>query len=363
MKNPFKFGTVVDEPYFINRKKEIGKVQSVLGSENHLILMSPRRFGKSSLIYKAVSNLDRPVIATDMQLVTGPADFSAQILKRIYRLWPAEKLKQHIKKFRVVPSLALNPVTGNIDVSFMPLADHLPLLEDVLNLAEKLSTERRKIIMIFDEFQDAKRIHPDLLHQMRAIIQRHKMVNYVFLGSQESLIREIFQKKKSPFYHFGIVMNLSKISAAEFREFLKAGFRDLCRDADALADEIIAVTKCHPYYTQQLAFTVWEKAALKSESEELVSEAVREQLLIHDMDYERIWTGFNTTDRKMLLGISLSELQPLSDAFNRAWNTGAPSTAFSSLKRLMTDGFVIKTDRYEIDDPFFSRWLAERRER
>lgn len=363
MKNPFKFGTVVDEPFFINRKREIEKVQSVLGSENHLILMSPRRFGKSSLIYKAVSNLDRPVIATDMQLVTGPADFSAQILKRIYRLWPAEKLKQHIKKFRIIPTLSLNPVTGNIDVSFMPLTDHLPPLEDVLNLAEKISSERKKIIMIFDEFQDATRIHPDLLHQMRAIIQHHKMVNYVFLGSQESLIREIFQKKKSPFYHFGIVMNLLKIDANEFRKFLTAGFGNLCSNAGSVADEIITVTKCHPYYTQQLAFTVWEKAILKSESSELVSEAVREQLLIHDMDYERIWVNFNTTDRKMLLGLSLSELQPLSDAFNQAWNIGAPSTAFSSLKRLITSGFVIKTDRYEIDDPFFSRWLAARRER
>ncbi len=72
MKNPFKFGTIVDEPYFINRKKEIAKVLSLLGSENHLVVISPRRFGKSSLIFKTVKMVNRPVIAVDMQLVTSP---------------------------------------------------------------------------------------------------------------------------------------------------------------------------------------------------------------------------------------------------------------------------------------------------
>jgi AAA+ ATPase superfamily predicted ATPase len=52
MKNPFKFGTIVDEPYFTNRTNEIKKVKSILESENHLIIIGPRRFGKSSQIQK-----------------------------------------------------------------------------------------------------------------------------------------------------------------------------------------------------------------------------------------------------------------------------------------------------------------------
>ena len=363
MKNPFKFGTIVDEPYFINRKKEMEKVKSVLASENHLVMISPRRFGKSSLIFKTVKPLNRPVVAVDIQLVTSPADLTAQILKRIYRFYPSEKLKQHIKKFRVIPTLSLNPVTGSIDVSFMPEASYVPILEDVLNLAEKVSTAKRKIIMVFDEFQDAKKTDADLLQHMRAIMQHHRMINYVFLGSQESLIREIFQKKKSPFYHFGLVMNLSKIEAKEFRQFLSDGFSNICQNPGSIADKILAVTKCHPHYTQQLAFTVWERASSQPDEAVMVSEAVNELITTHDTDYERIWLNFNRTDRKMLLGISMSELPPLSDAFNRMWGVGASSTAFSSLKRLMSSGFIIKTDKYELDDPFFSKWLRERRER
>lgn len=363
MKNPFKFGTIVEEPYFINRKKEIEKVISLLGSDNHLVVISPRRFGKSSLIGMAVKDLGRPVIAIDLQLVTSPADLAAQILKRIYRFFPAEKLKRYLKGFRVVPTLSLNPVSGAVDVSFMPGTPYLPVLEDVLNLAERVSTEKKKIIMIFDEFQDAVKIDTSLISFMRAIMQHHKMINYVFLGSQESLIRGIFEKKKSPFYHFGMVMNLSKIDIKEFMVFLKKGFSKLFDNADAVAEEILFVTKGHPYYTQQLAFTVWERAALKKGEAGLVSEAVNELIMMHDMDYERIWLNFNRTDRKMLLGLALSDLQPLSDAFNREWNIGASSTAFSSIKRLMASGFVIKTNKYELDDPFFTRWLRGRRER
>lgn len=364
MKNPFKFGTVVDDPFFINRKKEIEKVTSFLSGENHLVLISPRRMGKSSLIHKAVSSLGRPVIALDMQLMTGPADLAAQMLRRIYRIFPQARLKQHLKRFRIIPQLSLNPTTGSIDVSFMPGSASLPILEDVLNLAEKLSTEKKKLIIVFDEFQEARRLDENLLNQLRAIMQHHKMINYVFLGSQESLIREVFQKKKSPFYHFGMVMYLKKIDIGEFSQYLKLGFNGLHDDPGRIAGEILEVTRGHPYYTQQLAFTVWEMAISdRGLSDKHVDDAVRELVRVHDMDYERIWMSFISTDRKVLLGLSISEQQPLTAGFMRTWDLSAASTVFSSLKRLMNGGYVIKTDRYELDDPFFRRWIKERRER
>lgn len=364
MKNPFKFGTVVDDPFFINRKKEIARVTSFLSGENHLVLISPRRMGKSSLIRKAVSLLDRPVIALDMQLMTSPADLAAQMLRRIYRFYPHARLKQHLKGFRVIPQLSLNPVTGGIDVSFMPGVSSLPILEDVLNLAEKLSTEKKKLIVVFDEFQEARRLDENLLNQLRAIMQNHKMINYVFLGSQESLIREVFQKKKSPFYHFAMVMHLEKIDAGEFTEFLKSGFTGIHGEPGIVAGEVLSVTRGHPYYTQQLAFTAWEvMVSGRGHSASVIDDAVRELIMMHDMDYERIWLGFNSTDRKVLLGLSMSEQQPLTIDFMRKWDLNASSTVFSSLRRLMTGGYVVKTDKYELDDPFFSRWIRERRER
>jgi len=119
-KNPFKFGTIVEEPYFTNRKNEINKVKSVLNSDNHLIIISPRRFGKTSLIKKVTNSINRPSIYLDLQLITNTEDLATQLLKRVYRSFPFEKLKQHIKKFRILPNISINPLNNEIDISFRP---------------------------------------------------------------------------------------------------------------------------------------------------------------------------------------------------------------------------------------------------
>jgi hypothetical protein len=359
--NPFKFGSIVDDQYFTNRTNEIERVKSIIGSQNHLIIISPRRFGKSSLIMKVTGQLDRPVIAIDMQLITSTTDLAAQILKRIYRIFPFEKVRQLVQHFRIIPTITLNPVSNQVEVAFLPDSSNLPLLEDVLNLMEKLSTERKKLLVIFDEFQETRRIDADLMRQLRSVMQQHKLINYVFLGSQESLIKEIFEKKKSPFYHFGMIIQLGKIPEAEFIDYLEKSLAQ--DDAANLAKQIVSYTRCHPYYTQQLAFVVWDKCNPDYLSGTPVQDAVKDLIAMHDMDYERWWMALNKTDKKLMIGLSFSGIAPLSEAFYRKYNIGASSTAFSSIKRLMGNGYINKVDnKYEMDDPFFSQWLKERRE-
>ncbi len=361
-KNPFKFGSIVNEPHFINRTKEMEKVISVLNSENHLVLISPRRYGKSSLVFKVVKELKRPLIALDLQLITSAPDLAAQLLRRIYREFPFERIRQYVKHFRIIPTISVNPVTNEVDVSFQPGSNSPAVLEDVLNLMEKLSKKNNRLIVVFDEFQELANIDAGLLHQFRSVMQHHQKINYVLLDSQESLMKEIFEKKKSPFYHFGLLMNLEKIPYKEFYEFLSEKLKSILEDYNKVSESILTVSGCHPYYTQQLAWVVWEKAAKGEDPENLPEDAVQELIRTHDMDYERIWMNFNKSDRKMLIGLSFSGLSPLSEMFLREFNLGATSTAFSALKRLAQSGYVIKTDsRYEIDDPFFKMWITQRR--
>ena len=361
--NPFKFGSIVDEPYFTDRIHEMEQVKSIVSSQNHLIIISPRRFGKSSLIMKVANQLNRPVIALDMQLVTGTNDLAAQLLKRIYRIFPFEKVRQFVQYFRIIPTITHNPVNNQVEVAFLPDSSHLPILEDVLNLMEKLSSNKKKLLIIFDEFQEIKRISPDLIFQLRAIIQHHKQLNYIFLGSQESLIKEIFEKKKSPFYHFGMILQLGKIPMTDFLEYLETRLEPVTENALVTAREIIDYTGCHPYYTQQLAFVVWDKCNQTSFIENPVSEGADDLIAMHDIDYERWWMALNKTDKKFLIGLSISGNSPLSESFYRKHDIGASSTAFSSLKRLMENGYINKAgNKYEIDDPFFCQWLKQRRE-
>lgn len=364
--NPFKFGSVVDGPYFTNRLKELDFVHNLLKSKNHLILISPRRYGKTSLVYKATTHLGRPVIAIDLQIVTSTNDLASQLLKRIYKAYPAERIKQYIKNFRIIPTITVNPVNNSIEVAFQTTEPSLPLLEDVLNLIDKLGHKSKRPVVIFDEFQEARQIGSQLLPQMRSIMQHHENVNYIFLGSQESAIKNIFKNKKSPFYHFGMVQVLEKIPEDDFMAYLSEGFRTISTRTDepeTLSARILEITKCHPYHTQKIAYMTWEASRRGHHSGPPEQQAIGELLSIQDADYERWWNSLNKTDQKVLLGLCMSPQPPLSGSFIRQFDLGTTSTVFSSLKRLSNQGIVIRNKKgYELDDPIFVIWLRKRRE-
>lgn len=351
MMNPFKFGTIVESSFFTDRRIELQQIKSVLNSENHLILISPRRFGKTSLVVKALQESERKHIMLNLQSVVSVEDFASRLLKEVFKIYKFEKLKYMIKNFRVVPTLSINPMTDGVDVAIQPMVDSRVMIEDVFSLLQMLATEDDRLIVVFDEFQEIKAIDKNLDRLLRSIIQLHKNINYLFLGSQESMMREIFEKKKSPFFHFGQLLNLDKIPYEDFKLYLydRLSFMD---DADRVCDEILDFTKCHPYYTQQLASQVWEKGK-NGEKENIVEEAINRLLEFHDLNFERIWLNFNNTDKRILIWLANN---------NKPYTLLgiAQSTISSSLKRMLKDGYVIKTTEYEVEDPFFRNWILSR---
>lgn len=355
MKNPFKFGTVVDGAFFTDREKELQSIGQLLESENHLVLISPRRFGKTSLVCKALQYIDRPVIMVNLQSVTTVAELAALLLKRVFKIYPFEKIKHAMIHFRFIPTFSVNPMTDGVDVAFQPGSDNNVVLEDVLMLIEKLG-EKNKFVVVLDEFQEIVDLEKGLDKYLRSVMQLQHNVNYIFLGSQESMMTEIFEKKKSPFYHFGVLMRLPKIPYDDFFRYLLKRFAPMVLEQpEQIAEEILSFTQCHPYYTQQLAFQVWNMLEQKNDVEKLVDHAVDELTRLHDFDYERIWMAMNKTDRHILAVLAQNITSPLNS------RSGIPtSTAFSALKRLSRQGYVIKNEKYEIDDPFFARWIYYR---
>lgn len=362
--NPFKFGSVVDEPYFTNRNDEMEKIHQILNSGNHLIMISPRRFGKTSLIHKAFKQFKREVISLDIQLVNSVEDLAAQCLKRVYKVFPSEKIKQYIRNFRIIPVVSLQPITNEVEISFQGTTSSLPILEDVFNLIDKLGSEQRRVIVFLDEFQDILRLEKGIDRHLRSIMQLHKNVNYIFAGSQESMMREIFEKKKSPFYHFGLLFYLQKIDRKHFSDFMVSGFNPVCNTSETITHEILEFSDGHPYYTQQLAYSVWNILIKNDQTTDIVAQAIAETIQVHDYDYERLWNTFNNTDKKILTGLANSSGSQISSNFIQLNYLVSPSTAFSSIKRLMQQGMVIKTENgFEIDDPFFRKWILLRRKK
>ena len=351
MRNPFKFGTVVEEEFFTDRIKEVQYIRQVLDSENHLVLISPRRFGKSSVVLKAVKQSGRPYIMLNLQKVINTEDFASQLLKEIFRLYPWEKIKHLMSHFRIVPTISTNPFTDGIEVSFQPTTDNRMLLEDAMSLLEKVSTADNRLAVILDEFQEILLIAKGLDKQLRAIMQLQNNLNYIILGSQESMMTEIFERKKSPFYHFGVLMRLSKIPYEDFHRYILDRLLPVLEgQTETVTDDILRITDCHPYYTQQLSSQVWELAHYEGIREQLAEEAVKRILSSHDLDFERLWQNFNRMDKRVMQMLCSTQ-NPLQD---RKLPT---STIYSAIKRLMKMGYVFKAESYEIEDPFFRRWI------
>ena len=351
MTNPFKFGVLVDDEFFTDRVNELKQVQMSLNSENHLILISPRRFGKSSLVAKAVKESGRPCISLNMQNMLSVEDFAAKLLREVFRLYPFERVKHMMTHFRIVPTISSNPVTNVIDVSFQPVVNSMVLMEDAMELVEKVSTEGKKLIVVFDEFQEILSIRKGLDKQLRSIMQEQQHLNYILLGSQESMMTEIFERKKSPFYHFGQLMRLSKIPYQDFKEYISARLPiDDQEKKKRIVDEILSFTSLHPYYTQQLSAQVWEMVSYDHIVDGVVGDAISKIVRTHDLDFERLWLSFNRTDRSIMLNLSKG-INPLQN------RQVATSTSFSGIKRLMKAGYVIRLNDYEVEDPFFKEWI------
>lgn len=350
MENPFKFGTIVEDEYFTDRVKEVAYIKEFVNSANHLVLISPRRFGKSSVVAKAVNQIGRKHITVNLQQATSISDLSSKLLRELFKVHPLERVRHLIKHFRIIPTISTNPVTGSMDVSFQPDVDDGVLLEDVLTLIEQAHTKQKRIIVVLDEFQEIRELAPKLDKKLRSIMQEQKNINYILLGSQESMMADIFENKKSPFYHFGEMMRLGKLPREEFHQYLSERLAGCYPDTSkALADGILDYTSCHPYYSQQLAANVWQIGVLQPDTIEPIQAAIDHIVITHGLDYERLWMNFNRTNKWIMQ--RLSSNKPLQSGEYRT------STVYSALKRLQKDGYVIYSDHFEMEDPFFREWI------
>ncbi len=353
MKNPFKYGTIVEGEFFTDRIDELKEIRQLLDSENHLILISPRRFGKSSLVQKAVKESSRPYFSLNLQNVISVEDFASKLLREIFRIYPMERIKHLMTHFRFIPTVSSNPVTNVIDVSFQPVVNGFVLIEDAFALIEKVSREDKRLIVILDEFQEIMSIRKGLDKQLRSIMQGQQHLNYILLGSQESMMTEIFERKKSPFYHFGKLIYLDKIPYSDFKDFIvsRLPLNDKAM-SNRIADEMLSFTNLHPYYTQQLSSEVWDILSYDGVTDGVVRQAISKIVQSHDLDFERLWQTFNRTDRHIMQSLS-NGISPLTN------RQVATSTSFSAVKRMMKNGFVIRVNDYEIEDPFFKEWILK----
>lgn len=348
--NPFKFGTVVDGAFFTDRTEELPRVQQMLSGHNHLALISPRRYGKTSLVRKAILRMGRPAVFVNVQMAMSANGLAELLLKSFFAVHPLERVKDAFRNFRITPKFSFNPETSQLDVSLDAAVKGQTALEDVLNLMNEKSDSSNRLIVVLDEFQEISNLEAGTNKLLRAVMQLHNNINYLFLGSEESMMTAIFEDIKSPFFHFGALMHLGRIPYQDFFDFLTDRLTEI-RGEKAREDarEILAITKCHPFYTQQLASVFWNLVG-RIGGEATVRDAADEIMSNLSMTYTALWSRQNLTNRRILETIAREAgLQDIREL--------PTSTVYSAAARLKKEGFLVRETDYELEDPFFALWI------
>jgi len=370
--NPFQYGVVIDDTAFCNRKEEIAYLKNQINNGYSTWLFSPRRFGKTSLVEKVFRELDDSIcIYFDLYNIKSKDDFcrkySKVIAKELFN-W-----KNDIKRLTKSLSEAFNKLSptvsfdefGNSGFSLnVQKVEKQEDIETILEIPYRISSKTSKRVCIaFDEFQEIRRIDPFLLNWMRSSFQRHKNISYIFLGSKQSMMEDIFSSAQSPFYEFAAKMNLSTISKNELFKFIEDNFtkHDLPIKTHTI-DDILEKSECQPHFTQYFASVVFD--LVKSGIDQNINsfqDSWIEKIIIPQVDiFQTIYDQLTNSQRVVLQAIAKMN-KPGIFAEETRIKFGLPvsSSLNEVLKALQKKGLIYKIqDIYKTTNPIFKEWLT-----
>ena len=377
MENPFVYGKVVRGKYFADREAEIAELINDIASGQNVIVFSPRRYGKTSLILEVLDRVKAEGLLTfylDLFKVTSQETFIAAYAKEVARLHGG-RIQNMLKKIRdllprLVPKVVMKGEKVDVEVEFEfdPSADKAPLLDDLFEAVSTVSSQTgKRAVAVFDEFQeitswDAK---GQIERQMRTHFQMHENVSYIFMGSKRHLMQELFRNKNRPFYRFGKHFPLEKIPEDEFAKFIQTRFEETGFQIDLEAiREILQTTDDHPYYTQLLCHILWDRNQQeKIITKESITAALQEVFMREAHAFQGLWDMLTLKARQLLVALAKEEgpqVQLFSSDFLRKHNLGSASSVQRAITRLLEEEVLEKTDGgYQFTDVFFRRWLRE----
>lgn len=270
METPFIFGKIATEKNFTDREKETTDLVQNFTSLINTIIISPRRWGKSSLVNKAAklamaqeSNLR--ICHIDLFNVRSEEHFYSLLARKVIAA-TSTKWEEAIDSARsffshLIPKISIGAdPTNEVSIDFdWEEVKRNP--DEVLDLAEKIARKKGlKIVICVDEFQNiAEFTDPDYFQKkLRSHWQLHQNVAYCLYGSKRHMMMEVFTDSSKPFYKFGNLMFLNKIETPCLVEFFKSRFTDTGKEISDEASLLIAkFVDSHPYYAQQLAQLSW----------------------------------------------------------------------------------------------------------
>jgi hypothetical protein len=375
--NPFRFGDLALDEAFTDRARELAELTADIRNGQNVVIFAPRRYGKSSLIWRAAQELvasgDALVAQIDLMRTPTRERFAEKLAATIYEdiASPLERVRDRaiaiFRGLRVSPEITITP-DGALGFSFrggFSRADLDATIENLLALPGQLGAERgRRTALVFDEFQEIVKIDRGLIALMRSVFQEQTDVAHVYLGSRRHMMEQIFNDENEPFWRSAKQVELGTIEAGVFGEFVAARFVSTGKRVGEVAlAQLLATTHAHPYGTQELAYELWEVTAPGAEADlDELAEALARVLRSENSHFGRIWEHASRAQRVVLEALAEDPGRQLySTEYRRAHNLPAGSSVQTAVQALAVDELVTPfADGWRIAEPFLADWIVTR---
>ncbi len=343
VENPFIFGKVVSGEHFCDRVEELKQIKKLVGSRQHTVVISPRRYGKTSLVINALERSKTPFIYVDCSILEDDKGIVAAVLNEYVKKFDNIAIvEKFLKRFDFTFSLSLNPV--NVTVSHVKIDSLKTLLMEV----------SKNYVLVFDEFQDLYEKDKTLVNKMRSIIQFLDR-SVIMLGSKRHLLDNMFLKPRGIFYNFGYALHLEKIQRPEFKKFIISWFNKTNVKTEASdVEKILDTTECHPFFTQYFCHFFFEKRLSEKAP---VEQTLQDILQMNSAFYEETYRSLPVGQRKALLLLSYGKKEVYSADLLEKFGITSSQALQKALNALVKKEIADKNGTYHILDLFFKHWL------
>src|SRR3954449_8979272 len=299
---------------------------------------------------------------------------AAKLAKAIHdlialQLFKARDRLQVFAGLRITPTVTVDPVDGSLGFSFTAGREPEDIddtLERLLTLPARLAGERRrKVALVFDEFQEIADIDAHLPKLMRSVFQQQADVAHIYLGSKRHMMRRIFSDAQEPFWRSAKQMELGVIAPERWREHITRRFAESGRRiADEALDGVLAVTGGHPYGTQELCYELWEATpARRTADAPRLATALDRVLRSEHAHFSLVWDRASSVQRRVLQALASEPGRPLSADYQRRHQLPGASSVQKALRTLEREELVARVEgTVRIVEPFLPEWIGRHAE-
>lgn len=368
---PFIFGVAASGENFTDRKNETARLLTNFRHGVNTVLISPRRWGKTSLVQKVAAlaqSDDLRVVYLDIFSCRSDKDFydafASAVLRQTSSKWKewVENAKSFLSRIRPKISFGSDSVAEfSVSLEMDPQSDDVA---EILQLPEKIAQEKGvKIVVCIDEFQQIAEFKDSKTFQkrLRTVWQLQKNVSYCLFGSKKHLMNELFEKKSLPFYKFGDAIYLQRIPATDWVDYICERFKATGKTiSPELAQRVCAAVECHSSYVQQLAWLIWVNTD-KIATEKDFEEAYRDILAQNTPLFEKLTENLSSYQMNFLRAIIDGVRKEFSaQEVVQKYKLGS-SANVAIVKRALVKKELVEIEKREviISDPLLKAWLKQ----